>query len=374
GAAVRMMRIPPDPQFPQIAAAFDTGRMHLELQRAWFTDVRGPWTIESLEIEETVYRPGDCCVLLWRVGLRHAASGLLRQSRAFLHACKVGEGPQAYARARAMKLVSVDDFPPVVYLPAFEALVWMFPNDPKLPGLPAMFDLGQPRETLFEGLDLPELVDGHVLRHVAADVIHYQAEDSCMVRYRLALEDQHTGAAGTVVVYGKIDATGDVEKMHRIVAQLAQRSRGLRTARALGYGTQRNVRWQSHVAGEPVRLSRIDADAVDVFHAIGLCLAAFHRSEVLCDLVYDPAAVLGRLSRIIPIIAKMGPELNERMCGIVRRLRRVAADADFADTPLTPVHRDLKPRNFLWDSTAAALIDMDNVQLGDPLSDLGSFI
>src|SRR5262249_6314143 len=213
---------------PQIAPAFDTGRMQLELQRAWFTDDRGPWTIESLEIEEIVYRPGDCCVLLWRVGLRHAASGLLRQQRAFLRACRTREGSQVYARARAMKLVSVDDFPPVVYLPAFEALVWMFPNDPKLPGLPAMLDLGQPRETLFEGLDLPGLVNGHVLRDIAADVMHYQPEDSCMVRYRLALEDQDTGAERNLVVYGKIDAEGDVEKMHRIVAQLAQQSRGLR--------------------------------------------------------------------------------------------------------------------------------------------------
>ena len=368
------MRMPSDPRFPHIATAFDTARMQFELQRAWFADGPAPWTIESLEAQETVYRPGDCCIVLWRVGLRHAASGALRQQRAFLHACKVGEGPQAYARARAMKLVPVDDFPPVVYLPALEALVWTFPNDPKLPGLPAMFDLGQPCETLFDGLDLPELVNGHVLRDIAADVMHYQPEDSCMVRYRLRLEDQDTGAEGTLVVYGKIDAEGNVEKMHRIVAQLARQSRGLRTARALGYGTQRNVRWQSHVAGEPVSLSRIDADAVEVFHGIGRCLAAFHRSEVVCDLVFDPAAALGRLSRIIPIIAKTRPEFTERMCAIERRLGRVAADADFADTPLTPVHRDLKPGTFLWDSTVAALIDMDNVQLGDPLSDLGSFI
>lgn len=128
-AESRTVPLPPaDPDLPQVEKLF-TGDQSRSLIGGFLRD-RG-WELEGLRVSQALYRPGRACTVRFSAQARPR-----RGASRFLTIC---------ARIRARETVVAD--PP----PWFEqrigianpveqrgdALVWVFPYDPNLPGLPA---------------------------------------------------------------------------------------------------------------------------------------------------------------------------------------------------------------------------------------------
>ena len=76
----------------------------------------------------------------------------------------------------------------------------------------------------------------------------------------------------------------------------------------------------------------------------------------------------------IELAERAYPDLAGRIGVAGERVIGSTKSMDWSDARTTPVHRDLKMCNFLIGEERVALIDMDSVSLGDPLTDIGSLI
>jgi Phosphotransferase enzyme family len=254
-------------------------------------------------------------------------------------------------------------------------VAWVFPNDPILKRLPDMLDLTLMRLLLPRWLTALDLCGDYRLTDIQVDVLHYRAERTCMLRYRLDIENRATGQVSPLTVYGKIYGSGVSAEVFRVMEQLSKHSPRLITAIPLGYDADLNAVWQSHLGGDPLLLERsTPAQCLDAMQRIAHCVAAFHSSAVDNVKVATLKQILSQLAKTVTVIAGTYPQMGERVATLVRHLSARACEIDFGAGSATPIHRDLKLANFLLDDNGAALIDLDEVALGDPLIDIGSFV
>ena len=86
------MDSPLDPRFPRIAIAFDPVRMRPELQRLFHG-----LQIVHCAIDETLYRPGRSCMLVYRLDVE-SSTAPLRELRITARMCRQGESGAEFAR------------------------------------------------------------------------------------------------------------------------------------------------------------------------------------------------------------------------------------------------------------------------------------
>ncbi len=93
---------------------------------------------------------------------------------------------------------------------------------------------------------------------------------------------------------------------------------------------------------------------------------------ILCQRRVATPDLLDRLDRAVCLALTIGSEHAPRMAAVVDRLKASAPSG--AVEPIATLHGDCHAKNILIDHGEAALIDLDNVALGPPLHDVGSFI
>jgi aminoglycoside phosphotransferase (APT) family kinase protein len=346
--------------------------MRMALQAAFFGPDGGRWTIAGCKIEETLYKPGRSCVLVYRLVLADAR-GAVRQQLVCARLCRSREAGDAQAQVAAQAASSA--MRPVAYLPALRMIAWAFPNDPVLKRLPDMLDSSLMQLLLPRRLPALDLCGANRLRDIQADVLHYRAQRTCMLRYRLDIENRASGQVSPFTVYGKIYGSADSAEVFRVMEQLHEHSPRFPTAIPLGYDAELNAVWQSHLDGTPLDLEQsTPAQCHGVMERIANCVAAFHLSAVDSVHVATIEQILSQLAKTAAVVAGTHPWLGKRLATLVRHLTARTAEIDFSNVPATPVHRDLKLANFLLERDRAALIDLDEIALGDPLIDIGSFV
>ena len=369
------MHNPTDSRFPHLAAAFDVVRMRTALQEAFFGTTVSGWMIGDCEIEETLYKPGRSCVLVYRLELVDITTGSVRPQLVCARLCRSGKANDEYTRAQAGRLVASAGLPPVAYLAELEIVAWTFPNDPALKRLPDMLNVNLMRSLLPSRLPALDLCCDYRLKHIQADVLHYRTERTCMLRYQLDIENRATAKVSPLTVYGKIYGSEASADVFQVMAQLAKHSPRLVTAIPLGYDAELNAVWQSHLCGESLHLElSTPSQCLATMAPIAQCVAAFHTSALESIHVATTKQILSQLAKTVRIISGTYPQMGARVARLVRHLTARTERINFSTAPEVPIHRDLKLANFLLVDDHAALIDLDEVSLGDPLIDIGSFI
>lgn len=369
------MLIPPDSRFPQIAQAFDPVRMRAAFQDALVASSNFGATILNCAIEETLYKPGKSCGLVYRLDWVEAPSGLLGRQLVCAKLCLSGESLELYTRARNTAMTVSGALPPVVHLGQLDMVAWTFPNDPVIRRLPDLLDPAFMAAVLPRTLPSLDLNGSNRLHQVRIEVLHYRSERTCMLRYDLDIENRATGHVRQVRIYGKCYGRESSTAVFNVMAQLAGQAPRLATAVPLGFDAELNAVWQSHLPGAAIELEQTTpAQFLDAVVPLAHCTAAFHCSAVTTAHLATIAQILSQLQKTVRIIGDIDSRWGERIARLVRRLNLRANEIDFTACPVTPIHRDLKLGNFLLHENRATLIDLDEVSLGDPLIDIGSFI
>jgi aminoglycoside phosphotransferase len=257
---------------------------------------------------------------------------------------------RAFAEARR-RAVPCGPVRPVVHDPQLATVFWIFPNDRKIAGLPA---LAAPE---------PELAELHPA-WTRSELASYAPEKAATVR---CLDD-----AGRTVAYAKAYAGDEGARARRVHEALGgvlgEDDPHLRLPRALGYSSRHRTLLVERVDGVPP----LDPGAPDPksgYRRLGRALARLHGL---------PSPDAARFRRADPERLEAAAGLIGSVRGDVavpaRRLARELA------TRLGPgggdvcLHGDVNFRNALLDNGRVALIDLDQVATGPAAAELGSVL
>lgn len=329
--------------------------------------------VETCLVEEKRYKPGKSCVLSYRLQLHDVRTGNSREQLVSARLYKPEKGLEEVNRARSQPLYLTPGLKPLAYLPAAGMVVWSFPNDRKLSHLPQLLDVEFLASHLPPKLGKLGVDESSEIADVRTELLHYLPERSCMMRYHVTVKRRSTGEPCAVTLYGKTYRDDGGAEVYSIMREFAEQMPG--SAVPLGYDPELRTLWQSHVPGEPFLWETLPAShAPDVFRDIARCVAKFHRCAVRTRRRFDLDDIDQSLLDTIEVAERACPDLAGRIQSAVNMLRGQRRSIAWSDPAATPIHRDLKMRNFLIDGEAVGLIDMDCVCIGDPLSDVGSLI
>ena len=357
-----------DPVFPQISQLLDADFMRARLQTALLDystpDVFPKATISQCLIGEKRHKPGKRFVVSYQITLQKGGKNDVDDR--FVTAELIHKTQPKSARQNPKY--------PAIQLTDLDATLWQFPHDRKLLHLADLHNVNFMMAyftRFFTRIDEP--VSGRIIG-LQIKVMHYLPMRSCMTRYTVKLADDLTTAnLTTITLYGKayVDDGGLI--CHNIMQQLAVQGRYC--VKPLGYDTALNTLWQAHSEGVPLNwqhLSRPDNAGLLVW--VAQAIAAFHSSQLQSNKRYGLDDIKHQLEATWLIANSASPDLARKIYVINQLLQDYFGLIDWGTPSQGPVHLDLKLGNLLVSDDKVVLIDMDEVCLGDPLADFGSFI
>jgi len=355
--------------------------------------------VEACQIVRAKLRPGRNCLVGYRLKVMEPIKGETREQLLTLAAFGKGESRERFNLAQRQPLVSTSIGKAVFHLPELEAVVWGFPNDRKLPGLPAITDNARLKELL------PEIIANHFGREweitaLASDVVSYAAERACTVRVKLELSNSRTGASFPQTLFGKTYRSGEGEAVWRTMGRIWRQGR-LLIPQPLRFQPEIHTLWQQGLAGNT--LEAFDAESVDgsmegdcqagsrtegprsstgdrgpsvrdpagKLAKAGAAVAELHRLRIPDLPLREAVRPLEALGTAENLLVCAVPNCQPKLHLLVRRL--TDAFGKIQTQPAAILHGDLHLKNFLATGEKIALIDWDNVCRGDPMQELGSF-
>ena len=372
GARLIVQDVLRDSALPQLGAVRDESVMTDALERALF-GAGASFRIENCTIAYIRYKPGKSCLIHYRVLIRDVKTGEAHLQRLAAKALPPVQSGDAYRNARKRDLVLSPLSDPVHHLPDLGLVVWLFPNDSKLEGLPALVDKRRLGDSV-----LPQLsaVAAGPDWHVAGwhtEVVSYVPERRCTLRAEVRLKHRVTGESRAETFFGKAypDHTGRVtfRNMERLYAASGGRSVPLGVARPLLYKEESKTLWQSAVAG--TQLSALEAGGPGLLRFLkdaARGIGALHTFDLECGEV-------SVRERPLEFLIRAGDALSRRGISCAGLVERLVADAGRLNAPpRATVHRDLHLDNIFATEEGIALIDLDSLAKGDPAQDLSSLL
>jgi thiamine kinase-like enzyme len=362
-----------DGNLPQLRALLDVEKMRevflSELQR------RGA-VIQHLgrcRIARVKYRPRKNCLLTYQLQIVDRER---RESKTLLLtalACRSGESSSIFTVAQSQTAASTVIAESVFHLPELEAVVWIFPHDRRLPGLPALADSAS-----LEAQILPQIIlqsdgpDWDIIDSVI-ETISYAAERGYTVRAELSLRNPQTNATGERTLYVKTYCVGESGRAWRGQTELwesDQRMSGvLFIPRPLFHQPEIETVWQEGLNGTTLDAYQNKNDFAEMIERAGETVAALHQTKIDSAPSMTAGEMLGRLETVSGILPQVRPSCGRRLQDVMSRLKATVPE----NRAVATLHGDLHLKNFLVASGRVALLDLDNLVIGDPLADIGSF-
>jgi hypothetical protein len=372
-----------DEKLPQMEALLNSSHMRAVFERE-LTDARGRAVIcrvESCRIVYTKYRPGRNFLIAYLLEVVDPGTGQRREQLMTMLACVEGESRELFANANKAPLVDTGFGEGVFHIPGLEAVVWAFPNDRKLPGLPALVDSDSLKNRF-----LPEIVTGNLsdewsIMELESDPVHYVPERACTVRVKIGLRSAVDGGTAARVLFGKIYCPGEGEAAWEWLQTLwdseARRAGRLLISQPLAYQPEIRTLWQCGLEGKT--LNEVDAQSglfFELLESAGLAVAQLHRTAVPSAPLLTTDEIVSQLEMsadlLFRILSRIGPRRQDELRSMIRRL--ITVSERIGAGSIATLHGDLHLKNLFVTNDRIALLDLDNLSRGDPLLDIGSFI
>ena len=229
---------------------------------------------------------------------------------------------------------------------------------------------------------MPEVIanifgsDWHI-RHIAHAVIRYKIGHTCIVQVRLQLQHGSTGKKQSAVLYGKTYDNEDGAETYRNMCRLWEGEASTRgqlvIAQPVAYQAESKSLWVTALAGKPLSAyTMTQPKFLALLEQAAVTVSALHQSPVSCSGTITTTGLVAALQDAETTIGRAIPSFSDALQRIVSNLS--LQSQRFGARPLATLHHDLHLKNMYVRSGKVALIDLDNLCLGDPLYDIGRFI
>ena len=369
-ARSRRVVLPRTHEFPQLAAISDPEGLAAVLVHALTgapaQDVpRFAWCT----IEELHYRRGKQCRLLLRAGVQDPGSGAAREQLFFGRLYPPGRLLATRDRAAPAWLVQPERGPAAFSVTTLRLELWAYPNDPDLPGLPAMLD----RERMLEAMTTRPAAFGLAVRpgDVRPELIKYVPGKRAGVKLHLIVP-----AGGASAVYGRAYRERAGEQAHRALSAVwdsaARRAGAFQIPRPLGYDRGAHIVWQEALSGNSLgKQPNLDERLPALAPAIGESLAGLHGAGVELPTKATLSSLGEELAAARLLVGETYPEHAERCASLAGAL---LASAPASAGPRATVHGSFKLGHLFAGERGLTFIDLDGAGAGDAAYDLGCWL
>ena len=358
-----------DPALPFLEMAWSPSQMqqflnHRVLPAAWPGQ-----HVTAVAIEDTAYKPGKECEILYSLQFADPARG---QSRwvavTFANENKLGKIYRHYSGGDA---VAQPTPCPVVCLPEYGCLVEFFPRDWALPYLARALEPREVVSLLSEGG--AEAKQARRLPKI--EVLRYRCHRRCVLRYTLEAPD----GSGPQEVIGKVYDSGSLavemaQVQNVLHAQAA--ACGLIIPKPLKVIEEWGLLLMERVPGTSMRprvkQGRATQQLTEVIGLAAAALASLHRLRFESQEVQSLQTRLEKLHRRAALLHLVAPLLAQEVEALLQQIARLGAHS----TTVAPsfVHGDFNPDQLLMDKGRISVVDFDWASLGDPAIDVGNFM
>ena len=339
--------LPPDPGIPGARGLF---REDGEEVLGRFLGTRS-WSLVEARPVQVSYRPERSCIVRYRA----RATNPVGHHRVLTLIAEVRHRPGPSSEPSTELDVRYGLPHPVERIGPY--LVWAFPHDPSLEGLPDAAWGPSVRERLQAA--------GRPLRAVAVQPLRYRPRRRAVFRYT----GLHGGRGGSApqALFGKVLPGAKVERWGEVPSP---RRRGLRVAAPLG-SPDRGVLLFASLEGRSLRELLLSGGSLPAPHRVAALV-----DEVPRVLGSRPgeryrAAPLRTAAATAELVRRLIPEASTA----VARLNDAVAEGVAVDeVPSRTVHGDLyEAQVFVGRDYSLGLIDLDDSGPGDPAMDAANF-
>jgi hypothetical protein len=371
-----------DEKLPQMEALLNAPHMREVFERELAAARAGDaiCRVESCRILYTKYRPGKNFLIAYLLKVADPRTGQTGQNREQLMtllACLKGESRELFASTKRATLVETGFGDGVFHIPGLEAVVWAFPNDRKLVGLPALIDSDGLKSRILPEVVAENFGDEWDIMGLESHPVHYVPERTCTVRVKIGLRSARTGGTSSRVLFGKTYCSGEGEAAWQWLQTLwdseARRAGRLLISQPLAYHPEIRTLWQSGLVGQT--LNEVEANGGLFFELLenaGSVVAELHRTTLPSAPLITTGEIISNLELSADLLSRIRPKRKDELRSMIRRL--IAVSDRIGIGSIATLHGDLHLKNLFVTNDRIALLDLDNLSQGDPLRDIGSFI
>jgi Phosphotransferase enzyme family len=310
------------------------------------------------------YSPGRYYRVLYDVGLRDAGTGAVSERLAHAALLRGDRAERLWSRGEPQRLAEraseLHPGPPdgrAAFVPALRAIVQVYPVDLDLPGL---VEAASP-ETMRERLRTA-LPEGGELRAVTPELVRYKPRRRVVLR--LGLQGGERTAA-----YAKVRADERGALIHRSAGALA--AAGVPLPDALAYLPDLRLMLAAEAEGTRLKELRGSARFGAAMEPVAEVLTRLHACRIPDLPEPGLGAEAGELRAAAATVAALLPGARARIERLAERLIKALAAID---VPVGTIHGSFHDDQVLVSEAGPTLVDLDSVQAGPLLADVGHFL
>lgn len=379
GETLATDEMPADAALPQLATMLDGAAMGARLRGRWDADGAGPGMgvgprIEHCQVAYVRYLPGSRCIVGYRLDVADPAGGRRGGQIVCVKAFAEPRSERYLARCESCMRRPSDFGPPFVHLPDLGLFATAFPNDLRMRGLYRLVDRARLKRMLRAAVGAPKAaVDDGGDGAQPIEIVSYKPERSCLVRFGLRPSGStHETPRPVFARMYHNDRGAQIYRGMQAVWQCAGGSGGtLSVAEPLGYDPEALLLVQAAVPGVPLSARAGGQRFIEAAGAASRGLATLHASTARLERTRTPISMLQSYAGRAAGLAKIDGG-GDRLDDCVARLRH--SMPTLPGTAQRLIHGDFSLNQILVDGGQVGIIDFDQVCLGDPYMDLGSFL
>jgi hypothetical protein len=371
--ATARLQLPEPCDYPQLAEIVDRGLLADAIGACLAGAEPVAPALRACAVRKLHYKPRSGCRLVIEARFA-AASGRSVEQLYFGRLLPGDQAVRSFEATDPATLAPPRFGPASLYLPAWQLLLWAYPNDPGLPGLPLLGDARRVLERLATspaafGLDrAPSTVTTQRAKYVPGK--------RCGYLYQVHGGSRPGRGQRARRIYGKCYAGDGAAQAHDVATRVwsspARAAGRLQVPEPYACDVTTGIAWQEGLPGRPLLKQGGGAERIVGLAAeIGERLAALHGSSLLLPLELTHADQVAGLRRSLAAARALPAGPMHRLYELGERLfERATAQAE--PLPVT-LHGSFRLSHVMATRRGPAFIDLDGACSGDASVDLGRF-
>ncbi len=334
-----------------------------------------PGEIRECGINYMRYKPGTNCIVAYRL---EGTTEFVKGASEILFYAKIYTKEDyliAAEKARTHRWVPMTYIDPVIFMPEFNTILYMFPNDCLMEGLRLLSNPKKIQRLLYEHYDkFPENQWRISDRKLKLSTARHKPERRVVMRCDSKATNIDDGRRETVSVYLRTyadDRGRDIYSLQDRLYQLAAKADKFKIPKPIAYLPERKLFMMESLSGRQLLDELLGNNGVEAVRLTAQALAYLNRADTAGIQVKRIETYLDEAVATVDMLRHITPETQAEAGECLYMLLSYRY---LGENPLPGfVHGDFYYGQVLSEDSRVGIIDFDRSHSGDVTADIGNF-